>query len=646
MKNSTFAKRLFLFVLSAALVCTLFSFPAAAADDTPVIALTYVPAYGSTDSFEGVVFMEDGGSFDPSDYRISLYLQLSEGGDYWVKPTYSMPYADLNEDGSFSIRYATGGYDVLAAVIHIMLIPASHTPSSVFFGTRQAALDYVTVRRNENGQIAVSPNREPPALPAEERKSAGIAADGRRMAVNVGFYTDGSAPGSPLSEERIVKQLAAVSDFADTVRIYGSAGELEKAYPIARDMGFSVIGTAWLSGNDAADRAELDALISHCNSGLARIACVGSETLLRGDLTVQELIDDIRYVRERLTDDSIPVTTAESIGFLLEEPSLRAACDILMPNCYPYWSGVSIDGAAEDFARSIASLQAKAGGKKIVVSETGWPTAGQSVGQADAGESEASRYFEEIRAWSIASGIPVLWFDAADEPWKASEEGASGAHWGFLTKDFQLKDGYAETEFFRSVYGTEGFSNFVKVNSYVSGQFSDVPGAAWFHDSVVSAYEHGLMIGTSSDSFAPNAQISVAEIITLACRIHDLFYGLPAVHPSQSAWYDGYAEHAVSEGIIRRSQFDNVTRPATRTEVALILASALPGTAFSPIKTDVSIPDVSSGADYYETVLMLYRAGILVGSTGGYFEPERQITRAEIAAIAARITDCDLRIGD
>lgn len=646
MKNSTFAKRLFLFVFLAALVCTLFSFPAAAADDTPVIALTYVPAFGCKDSFEGVVFTEDGGSFDPSDYRISLYVQLTAWNTYFPKPTYNEPYADIGEDGSFSVRYATGGSETADAVIHVMLIPASHTPTSDFAATRAKAFDYLTVIRTPDGQVTVSPDRELPALPAQERKSAGIAADGRRMAVNVGFYTDGSAPGSPLTEELIVKQLAAVSGFADTVRIYGSAGELEKAYPIAYDMGFSVIGTAWLSGDDAADKAELDALISHCSSGLARIACVGSETLLRGDLTVQELIDDIRYVRERLTDDSIPVTTAESIGFLLEEPSLRAACDILMPNCYPYWSGVSIDGAAEDFARSISSLQAKAGGKEIVVSETGWPTAGQSVGQADAGESEASRYFEEIRAWSIASGIPVLWFDAADEPWKASEEGAGGAHWGFLTKDFRLKDGYAETEFFRSVYGTEGFSNFVKVNSYVSGQFSDVPGAAWFHDSVVSAYEHGLMIGTSSDSFAPNAQISVAEVITLACRIHDLFYGLPTVHPSQSVWYDGYAEHAVSEGIIRRSQFDDVTRPATRTEVALILASALPETAFSPIKTDVSIPDVSSGADYYETVLMLYRAGILVGSTGGYFEPERQITRAEIAAIAARITDRDLRIGD
>ena len=465
MKNSAFAKRLFLFVFLAALVCMILSFPAAAdafpaaaddfpaaaADGTPVIALICVPAYGSTDSFEGFVFTEDGGSFAPSDYRISLYLQVSEGGGYWVKPTYDKPYADIGEDGSFSIRYATGGSDQTAAIIHIMLIPASYTPTADFAVTRAKAFDYVKIIRTADGQVTVSPDRELPALPAEKRKSAGLSADGRLLAVNVGFYTDGSAPGSPLSEKLIVNQLAAVSGFADTVRIYGSAEELEKAYPIARDMGFSVIGTAWLSGDDAADKAELDALIAHCNSGLVRAACVGSETLLRGDLTVSELISDIRYVRERLTDASIPVTTAESIGFLLEEPSLRAACDILMPNCYPYWSGVSIDGAAEDFARSIASLQAKAGGKEIVVSETGWPTAGQSVGQAAAGETEASRYFEEIRAWSLASGVPVLWFDAADEPWKASEEGASGAHWGFLTKDFQLKDGYAGTEFFRSL---------------------------------------------------------------------------------------------------------------------------------------------------------------------------------------------------
>ncbi len=636
-------KRILSLVLCTALLCTLLPV-SAAAGSAPVIAMTYTPAYGSSDGFEGQLFTEDGSSFDPSAYRISLYLQLSAGGSYWVKPTYAMPYANVNADGSFYIDYDTGGSDQNATLIHIMLIPASCTPGSSFSATRAKALDYVKITRSSSGQVTVAPERSLPDAPEANPKHSGLRADGRRLAVNVGFYTDGSAPGSKLPEALITRQLRAVSDFADTVRFFGSAGELTKAYSIAYDMGFTVIGTAWLNGNEANDKAELDALISLCNKGLVRLACVGSETLLRGDLTEQQLISDIQYVKDRLNDFSLPVTTAESVELLLEKPALRKACDILMPNCYPYWAGTSIDTAAESFVATLATLRAKAGGKEILISETGWPTAGQGIAKAKAGEAEASRYFEEIRAWSLASNIPVIWFDAADEPWKAADEGESGAHWGFMTKDMQLKDAYADTSFFRAIYGTEGFNHFKEKNHYIPGQFIDVPETMWCRDNVAAIYEYGLMLGTSATVFAPSKQITVAQAIVLACRIHDTFYGIPTTHPSKHVWYDGYVDHAVAEAMIRRTQFTDFSRPATRAEVAVILASALPHTAFAPVKASASIPDVSVNASYYDTLAMLYRAGVTAGFSGGEFRPDRTITRAEVAAIATRMVKPSLRI--
>ena len=51
--------------------------PAARADATPVIALTYTPGYGENRPFQGVVFRQDGGAFDPTAYRVTLYLQIS-----------------------------------------------------------------------------------------------------------------------------------------------------------------------------------------------------------------------------------------------------------------------------------------------------------------------------------------------------------------------------------------------------------------------------------------------------------------------------------------------------------------------------------------------------------------------------------------
>lgn len=273
-----------------------------------------------------------------------------------------------------------------------------------------------------------------------------------QIAVDVGFYTDGSFPGSALSPDLIRRQLEAVSQFSDTVRFYGSAGELAKAYEIAREMGLTVLGNAWLSGDRAANQAELDALIAHCNEGLCKVAIVGSEVLLRGDLSVEELIEAIAYVRERITDKTIPVTTAESVDILLGLPELRDACNLLMPNCYPYWGGSAAEQGAEHFIASMEALEAVCGGKEILVSETGWPTAGEERGEARAGEAEAAAYYAAVRAWSLASQRQVLFFDAADEPWKETAEGPSGSHWGFLTSDFLLKDCYRTLNPFQAPY--------------------------------------------------------------------------------------------------------------------------------------------------------------------------------------------------
>ena len=419
--------------------------PANAAAEHPVIALTDVPACGERRNLSGVVFMPedmDGSVFDPSAYKVTMYLQLTENGEYWVKPTQAKPYFEIGEDGSFSDNFITGGSgDLNAKVLHLLLLPSEYQPSlHGFHDALSQAVDYVLITRTAEGDVTVSPDREAPEIRPAFRQVLPVSA--QTIAVDVGFYTEnGSQPGGPLSMETILGQLEAVAGFADTVRFYSSGGEVQKAYGTAHDMGFSIVGTAWLTREDTeenrqANQAELDALIDNCNNGYVQAACVGSETLLRGDLTAEALIEKIRYVRSRISED-IPVTTADSWDILLGSAAVRNACDLLMPNCYPYWGGESIDEASESFARSMESLQAAARSKQIIVSETGWPTAGQTKGNAVPGGNSAARYFSEVREWSLSTGTQVLWFDAVDEPWKGlTEEGEAGAHWGLMTNDF------------------------------------------------------------------------------------------------------------------------------------------------------------------------------------------------------------------
>ena len=71
------------------------------------------------------------------------------------------------------------------------------------------------------------------------------------------------------------------------------------------------------------------------------------------------------------------MTTSDSVDLLIENASVRNACNLIMPNCYPFWGGTDISQAAASFIESINNLKAASGGKQVLVSETGWPTPGR-----------------------------------------------------------------------------------------------------------------------------------------------------------------------------------------------------------------------------------------------------------------------------
>ena len=454
--------------LAVMIVCSIFPMSANSESTIatkPVIKLTEVPKYGDASNIKGLVYTEDGSNFNVGDYRVSLYLQISENGTYWVKPYESMPYTTINNDGTFSIQYATGGRDKEAVALHIMLIPSSFTPSlHDFDATKAVALDYVLITRTSDGLVTINPNRQGPSAKAsadnsqastgktnvkqKPKKVSKINVSKKKLAVDVGFYIKGS-PGGSLSKATIKKQLKAVKKYSNTVRLYGAGGQLTKAYKIAHKMGFKVIGSAWLSGNKTEDKKELKALVKLCKKGYVSVACVGSETLKRRDLSQTQLVSYMRYVKKRISK-KIPVTTADDLDVLLSSKNVCKQCDLLMVNVYPFWGGVSIGAAADTFAHKIADVQRAYPTKEIIVSETGWPTAGNKIGAAKPSGSNARKYFNEIRKWSVKNKIVVLWFDAADEPWKASNEGSVGAHWGLMTKNCKLKSCYKKAGFFKN----------------------------------------------------------------------------------------------------------------------------------------------------------------------------------------------------
>ena len=172
--------------------------------------------------------------------------------------------------------------------------------------------------------------------------------------------------------------------------------------------------------------------------------------------------------------------------------------------------------------------------------------------------------------------------------------------------------------------------------SYNNGlSFTDMDYTHWGYYYVADCVENGIMKGTSDTTFSPDSSISVAQIITIAVRIAGL-----KIESSGENWYDGAVNAAIKSGIITEGQFDSFTREATRAEVAGMLGIVKPESFYKAKNNVYSICDVNDTTPYSGEIYKLYRAGILTGSgSNASFEPYKNITRAETAALVARLLD-------
>lgn len=192
--------------------------------------------------------------------------------------------------------------------------------------------------------------------------------------------------------------------------------------------------------------------------------------------------------------------------------------------------------------------------------------------------------------------------------------------------------------------------HFLKNTQYTQGQFTDVPPNQWFTENVAEAVEFGLMKGDSSSTFQPYGDVTLAQAITMAARIHSIYTtgSESFVQAPGLSWYQVYLDYAYHHDIVDYNYYTgDVQQKATRAQFAEIFANALPERAL-PAKNNVSdgaIPDVPMQAPYASAVYRLYRAGILAGSdANGTFSPLSYITRAEAAAVVSRMADSDNRI--
>jgi glucan 1,3-beta-glucosidase len=257
--------------------------------------------------------------------------------------------------------------------------------------------------------------------------------------ISFSAYLENQSPGSIISEEQIETRIKIIKPYVKWVRSFSCVDGNEHIPRIAHKHGIKTLVGAWLGDDAEKNQKEIESIIKVAKEGNADIIAVGNEVLLRGDLTEDEIIKHIQKVKMEIPN--VPVGYVDAYFEFVNHPRLCNLCDVILANCYPFWEGYPLEHSLA-YLKNMYQLAVNAAkGKKVIISETGWPNLGTPDRKAVPLYENALIYFINTLSWTNQENIDVFYFSSFDETWKIEKEGDVGAYWGLWDKDGNLKFG-------------------------------------------------------------------------------------------------------------------------------------------------------------------------------------------------------------
>ena len=250
-------------------------------------------------------------------------------------------------------------------------------------------------------------------------------------------YEGTQEPGDPSSEAQVRRKLELLVPYTQWIRVFSCTQGNEIIPKLAKEYGFKTLVGAWLGEETDKNEEELEGLIALARAGYVDVAAVGNEVMYREELEEEELIEYILRAKQAL--NGIPVGYVDAYYEFTNRPKITEVCDVILANCYPYWEACHIDYSLLYMKQMYYQAVQAAPGKRVIITETGWPSSGDALGAAEPGYENALKYFINAQDWSQREGIEMFYFSAFDEGWKVGAEGSVGAFWGLWDANEQRK---------------------------------------------------------------------------------------------------------------------------------------------------------------------------------------------------------------
>lgn len=220
-------------------------------------------------------------------------------------------------------------------------------------------------------------------------------------------YQEGQNPGDIITEDQIRRRMEIIKPYTKWIRSFSCTDGNELIPVIAKEYGIKTLVGAWLGDDAEINTKEIAGLIKLAKNGFVDIAAVGNEVMYRKDLTENELLDFIYKVKQEIPN--IPVGYVDAYYEFSDRPRITEACDIILANCYPYWEGCSLEYSLLYMKDMYNQALKAAKGKKVIISETGWPSNGESFEGAHPSDENFIKYFINTQKWAEQDNIDVFY---------------------------------------------------------------------------------------------------------------------------------------------------------------------------------------------------------------------------------------------
>lgn len=312
--------------------------------------------------------------------------------------------------------YVTAGADEAAAVAAPTSAAAPDAPAASSSSTATVVVP------TSSGSATASGSSAAPSPPS----SSAVGSGGAKGVVYSPYKLGGCK-----SADEVKSDIAALSGF-DVIRIYGvdcdqvpnvlaALGEGQKVFLGIYDV--SQISAGLSTINDA---------IASYTWDIVHSISIGNELVNNGAATVDQIAGYVQSAKSILKGYGYtgPVVSVDTFIAVINNPGLCAISDYVAVNAHAFFDGgITADGAGEWVLQQIQRVSSACGGKNVLITESGWPSQGESNGVAVPSKENQEAAISSIKS---TAGDDCILFTAFNDLWKAPGAFNAEQYWGIF----------------------------------------------------------------------------------------------------------------------------------------------------------------------------------------------------------------------